>query len=69
MGAIKESNSDMATVDRVRPPSIWGPTELQTLPFGGPNREIKLPILDEDWSVRFLKRWKRKVGLAVLRSG
>jgi hypothetical protein len=69
MGAIKEWNSDMPTVDRVRPPSSWGPTELQTLPFGAPNQRIKLPILDEDWSVPFLKRWKRKFGLAVLRSG
>ena len=68
MGAIKEWNSDMPTVDRVRPPSHLGPTPLAVLAFGAERQTIELPTLDEDWAVTTAKRLKRRFMLALLRN-
>lgn len=68
MGAIKEWNSDMPTVDRVRPPTHLGPMPLLTLSFGTEQQQIKIPTIDEDWTVTTSKRLKRKALLTLLRN-
>ncbi|MBK8697350.1 MAG: hypothetical protein IPN17_35100 [Deltaproteobacteria bacterium] len=58
----------MPTVDRVRPPAHLGPTPLITLSFGTEQQQIKIPTVDEDWTVTTSKRLKRKVLLTLLRN-
>ncbi len=65
-GAIKKWKSDLPTVDKVRPPRLWGKTELKELPFGSGGTQLHLPTLDEDWPP---SDWKRKVMLGLLRNG
>ena len=65
--AIKKWNSDLPTVDRVRPPSQWKDTPpLLTLSFGGREHQIELPTKDEDWPA---SPWMRRFLLTVLRNG
>lgn len=65
-GAIRKWNSDMPTVDRVRPPRLLGETPMVEMPFGGPDGKLMLPTVDEDWPASDLKR---RTFLAVLRNG
>lgn len=65
-GAIKKWKGDLPTVDKVRPPRLWGPTTMLALPFGSAGSQLHLPTLDEDWPP---SDWKRKLILGVLRNG
>jgi hypothetical protein len=64
-GAIRKWNSDLPTIDKVRPPWSWEKAKLLTVPFGDVTRPIQLPTTDEDWPA---SDWKRRFLLAVLRS-
>ncbi len=65
-GAIKKWKSDLPTMDKVRPPRLWGEMAMTQLPFGSGATQLHLPTVDEDWPA---SDWKRKVFLSVLRNG
>lgn len=65
-GAIKKWNSDMPTVDKVRPPRLSGETPLMTMPFSKPEARLQLPTVDEDWPA---SDRKRKFLLGLLSNG
>lgn len=47
--AIKTWKSSTLGIDRVRPPQRKGGLVFQNLPFGAPQKPIRVPINDEDW--------------------
>lgn len=63
--AIKKWKSELPTVDKVRPPRLWGEMQLRQLPFGSAGAQLHLPTVDEDWPAA---DWKRTVILSLLRN-
>lgn len=63
--AIKDWKTNVPTIDRVRPPRVWGPTPLIDLPFGQEGSRLQLPIVDEDWKAADRAR---KVMLPLMRN-
>ncbi|GDX81300.1 hypothetical protein LBMAG42_31110 [Deltaproteobacteria bacterium] len=63
--SIKKWKSELPTVDKVRPPRMWGEMTLKQLPFGSAGAQLHLPTVDEDWPAA---DWKRTAILSLLRN-